>query len=148
MAGEDFKEGISASFRPARLNRFDRTHTDRNLNTCASAQAHVKTNPAGAYGRTKMNLPRSAPAAQANFVATFLLFGRGGRYAADYLITLSACSSMRCGITRPSCSAVLRLMTISNLAGSLTGRSPGLAPFRISTTYSAARRYKSSRFGP
>ena len=65
-----------------------------------------------------------------------------------YLITLSAWTSTCCGTTRPSCCAVFRLMKISNLAGSFTGKSPGLVPFRISTTYSAARRYKSDAFAP
>ena len=65
-----------------------------------------------------------------------------------YLITLSAWTKMFCGITTPSCWEVLRLMKISNLEASFTGRSPGLAPFKISTAYSAARRYQSAKLGP
>ena len=65
-----------------------------------------------------------------------------------YLITLSAWTRTCCGITRPICREVLRLIKISNLEASFTGRSPGLAPFRMSTTYSAARRNKSARFAP
>jgi len=68
--------------------------------------------------------------------------------APSYLITLSAWTRRCCGMTRPSCWEVLRLMKISNLDASFTGRSPGLAPFRISTTYSAARRYKTAKFAP
>ena len=56
------------------------------------------------------------------------------------LITLSALTSTCCGTTTPICCAVFKLTKISNFDGSLTGRSPGLAPFKISTVYSAARR--------
>ena len=40
---------------------------------------------------------------------------------------------------RPSALAALRLITSSNLVGCSTGISPGLAPFRILSTYVAAR---------
>lgn len=60
--------------------------------------------------------------------------------SAGYLITLSAWISKCCGMTIPSSCAVLRLTNISNFCGSFTGKSPGLAPFKISTVYSAARR--------
>src|SRR5882762_1631152 len=58
-------------------------------------------------------------------------------------ITSSARDSNDGGIVSPSAFAVLRLMTSSNLVGCSIGRSPGLAPFRILTTYFAARRYRS-----
>jgi hypothetical protein len=54
-------------------------------------------------------------------------------------ITSSARRSSDCGIVSPSAFAVFRLMTNSNLVGSSTGRSPGLAPFRILSTKYAAR---------
>ena len=54
-----------------------------------------------------------------------------------YLITLSARYSMDCGIVRPICFAVLRLITSSNFVGCSTGRSAGLAPFRILVSCSA-----------
>jgi hypothetical protein len=60
----------------------------------------------------------------------------------------SARSSTDWGIVRPSAFAVFRLITSSNLVGCSTGRSPGLAPFRIRSTYVAARRNKSGMFGP
>ena len=44
--------------------------------------------------------------------------------------------------------AVLRLTTRSNFVGCSIGRSPGLAPFRIFSTWVAARRYESTRSGP
>src|SRR6266581_2653660 len=44
------------------------------------------------------------------------------------------------GIVKPSAFAVLRLMTSSNLVGCSTGRSAGLAPFRILSTWAAAWR--------
>ena len=62
-----------------------------------------------------------------------------------YWITSSARASSAGGIVRPSALAVLRLMTKSNLLGCSTGRSAGLAPLRILSTYPAARRAKSFR---
>ena len=44
------------------------------------------------------------------------------------------------GMVRPSALAVLRLMASSNFVGCSTGRSAGWAPFRILSTYVAARR--------
>src|SRR6266576_532878 len=60
-----------------------------------------------------------------------------------HLMTLSARYSTVCGIVRPICLAALRLMINSNFVGCSTGRSAGLAPFRILSTYVAARRGKS-----
>jgi hypothetical protein len=51
-----------------------------------------------------------------------------------YSITSSACWRKGSGIVRPSAFAVLRLTTSSNLAANCTGRSPGLAPFKIRST--------------
>ena len=63
-------------------------------------------------------------------------------------ITSSARASSVGGISSPSASAVVRLMTRSNLVGCSTGRSVGLVPRRILSTYSAARRFSSRNFGP
>ena len=60
-----------------------------------------------------------------------------------YLITLSARASTFGGIVRPICLAAFRLMMNSNFVGCSTGRSAGLAPLRILSTYVAARRSKS-----
>src|SRR5712664_3968310 len=57
-----------------------------------------------------------------------------------YSITSSARASSVGGTSRPSAWAVIRLMTKSNLVGCSTGMSPGFAPRRILSTYSAARR--------
>src|SRR5262245_40891918 len=65
-----------------------------------------------------------------------------------YLITLSARASTFGGMVRPICLAVLRLMMNSNFIGCSTGRSAGLAPLRILSTYVAARRYRSVMLGP
>src|SRR5215470_425314 len=56
-------------------------------------------------------------------------------YLGASLITLSARNSTDCGIVRLSAFAVLRLMTNSNFVGCSTGRSAGLVPFRILSTY-------------
>src|SRR5262249_10878538 len=65
---------------------------------------------------------------------------RNERAAGDHWITSSARASSEGGIVRPRALAVLRLMTNSNLVGCSMGRSPGLAPLRILSIYSAARR--------
>src|SRR5262245_13100275 len=56
-------------------------------------------------------------------------------------ITLSALASTLGGIVWPICLAVLRLITNSNFVGCSTGRSAALAPLRILSTKTAARRY-------
>jgi hypothetical protein len=52
----------------------------------------------------------------------------------DYLITRSALANTFGGIVSPICFAVLRLIMNSNFFGSSTGKSAGLAPFRILST--------------
>ena len=64
----------------------------------------------------------------------------GGYSEMLHLITRSALASTFGGIVRPICLAAFRLMTNSNLVGASIGRSAGLAPFRILSTYTAARR--------
>jgi hypothetical protein len=57
-----------------------------------------------------------------------------------YWITSSARRSSDGGIAIPSTWAVFKLMTSSNFVGCSTGKSAGLAPFRILSTYVAPRR--------
>src|SRR3989304_781079 len=66
--------------------------------------------------------------------------------ALAHRITSSARMRTDWGMVRPRALAVLRFTTSSNLVGCSTGRSPGLAPLRILSTYTAARRNKSARF--
>src|SRR5262249_5781119 len=77
----------------------------------------------------------------------FLLLTVSPLTAHGHLITRSALASTLGGIVRPICFAVFRLITNSNFIGCSTGRSAGLAPFRILSTYVAARRYKSAKLG-
>src|SRR5262249_17371250 len=65
----------------------------------------------------------------------FVLFS-----VASYLINLVARASTSGGIVTPICLAVLRLITNSNFVGCSTGKSAGLAPFRILSTKYATRR--------
>src|ERR671910_2886453 len=53
-----------------------------------------------------------------------------------HLMTLSARASTLGGIVRSICFAAFRLMISSNFVGCSTGRSAGLAPFRILSTLS------------
>src|SRR5690348_11334847 len=64
--------------------------------------------------------------------------------APPHSITSSARASIAGGIVRLSVFAILRLMTNSNLVGCSTGKSLGLAPCKILSTNSAARRNKSA----
>src|SRR5436190_14739830 len=71
---------------------------------------------------------------------------RGRRaYSSEELATLhhSITSSARArsvgDTSRPNALAVLRLMTSSYLVGACTGNSPGFSPFRMRSTYVAAR---------
>ena len=68
------------------------------------------------------------------------LGARTGHSPAAYSMTSSARARKAGGIVSPSVLAVFRLMTSSNLTGFCTGRSDGLAPFRILSTKSAALR--------
>src|SRR5262245_60455707 len=53
---------------------------------------------------------------------------------------LSARASKFGGIVRPICSAVFKLINISNFVGNSVGTSAGLAPFRILSTCTGSRR--------
>src|SRR5262249_6477964 len=66
----------------------------------------------------------------------------------DHSITSSARARSASATVRLSVLAVLRLITRSNFVGCSTGMSPGLAPRRILSTNSAARRNRSGMFGP
>src|SRR5262249_52989962 len=72
---------------------------------------------------------------------------RGSRlndpYRARHWITWSARANMEGRTVRPRALAVLRLMASSYFVGCSTGRSAGLAPFRILSIYVADRLYKS-----
>src|SRR5262249_60087539 len=68
--------------------------------------------------------------------------------APSHSITSSAMTSSVDGTTRPTALAVVRLRTRSNLVGCSTGISLGLVPRKILSANSAARRYRSGRFGP
>src|SRR4029079_5759021 len=56
------------------------------------------------------------------------------RFTIDHRITRSALARTLGGMANPIWLAVLRLMISSNLVGCSTGRSPGLAPFKILST--------------
>ena len=56
-----------------------------------------------------------------------------------HLMTFSARISTTGGIVRPSALAVFKLIISSNFVGCSTGKSAGLAPFRILSTIDAAR---------
>src|SRR5262245_3084739 len=55
-------------------------------------------------------------------------------FASSHLISLFARASTSGAIVTPICFAVFRLITNSNFVGCSTGKSAGLAPFRILST--------------
>src|SRR5581483_1833766 len=59
---------------------------------------------------------------------------------AIYRITRSVLARTLGGSVKPICLAAFRFITNSNFAGCSMGRSAGLAPFKILSTYAAARR--------
>src|SRR6516162_5533304 len=63
-------------------------------------------------------------------------------------ITSSARLSSAGGIVTPIAFAVVRFTIKSNLIGCSIGISPGFAPFKILSTKSPARLYRSGRFAP
>src|SRR5262249_36765327 len=102
----------------------------------------------------RLRLARRAACPRASATGLLRLMGRGGPRRAGggwkgagsqtnsrrHSITPSARASSVGGTSMPSVFAVLRLITSSNLVGCSTGRSAGLAPFRILSTYAALRR--------
>src|SRR5262245_2944472 len=64
--------------------------------------------------------------------------GRKGRYV-THSITSSATANIAGGTLTPSALAVFRFMTSSNVVGCSIGKSLGLAPLKILSTYTAAR---------
>ena len=96
---------------------------------------------------------RSSPAATASEAPLLAspLECRVGRHLdarVVHSITSSACRSIPCGIVMPRALATFRLTTNSNTLGCSIGRSPGLTPFRILSTYPADRRIWSCMFAP
>src|SRR5262245_58083184 len=63
-------------------------------------------------------------------------------------MTSSARARREGGISTPSSFAVLLLITRSNFVGCWTGRSPGLAPLIILSTYTTERRINPVRLAP
>src|SRR5438067_1070108 len=74
--------------------------------------------------------------------------GRCDRLYPPYLMASVAWIRTDCGMVSPSSWAVFRLITKSNVVGRSTGRSAGLAPLRILSTWEAARRYISGSLAP
>jgi|RhiMetdeSRZDD1v2_1073273.scaffolds.fasta_scaffold262853_4 hypothetical protein len=75
-----------------------------------------------------------------------LLWANSGHQC--YSITSFARNRNASEIFNPSTLAVVKLIMRSNFVGCSTGRSDGFAPLSILSTYSAARRNKSGKFGP
>src|SRR4029077_14948299 len=80
--------------------------------------------------KTRCQQPESDSLLHVFFLASCLT-----PFASFHLINLFARASTSGGIVRPICLAVLRLITNSNFVGCSTGRSAGLVPFRILSTY-------------
>src|SRR5262245_58819084 len=68
---------------------------------------------------------------ESELLAACPLSARSGQDRHNYSIISSAIESTPDGMVSPSALAVLRLMTSSNLASWMIGRSPGFSPLRI-----------------
>ena len=116
---------------------------DRILTSCAAVRARMDGWWTFARGSTTLHACLSTRRDKSNDAVTLDTNDRS-----HGSMTSSARSRNDCGIVRPRALAVLRLITISNLVACSTGRSAGLAPFRILSTWVAAWRSKSARSGP
>src|SRR5262249_19657084 len=126
-----------AALAPAQL--LQRLLERRELGTAGAATAREHADPPYAPWllRARHERPRDGRAAE-----------QRDERAPPHSITSSARASSVGGTVRPSTLAVTRLTTRSNLVGCSTGMSAGFAPRRILSTYSAARRKRSGKFGP
>src|SRR5262249_56331399 len=90
---------------------------------CREGHQHADAPHALALLRPRRERPRHRRAAEKRY-----------ERATPHSITSSDSASNLSGISRPSAFAVWRLITNSNLVGCSTGKSAGLAPFRIPST--------------
>src|SRR5262249_20136729 len=140
--GRNFSKALPASFRPAILDRHrapvDPTELAQSLHERAGpkspAQGRARAEEADSRQRLYLlrahcQRPRGHRAAEQ----------RDELASPDHSITSSARPSSIGGTSRPIAFAALRLITSSNLVGCSTGNSPGLAPLRILSTYTASR---------
>src|SRR5262249_33937794 len=97
-----------------------------------AARQHADPPHTLALLRTRRKWPRDSGTAE-----------KANELAPPHSITSSARASSVSGTVRPSALAVLRLITSSNLVGCWMGKSAGLAPLRMRSTYAAARRNRS-----
>src|SRR5262249_38499999 len=148
--GCDLSDALRACLRPSNLDRdvaaLDPTEFSQPLYECSTPLAldRRRARPQepdhrkfGGLLRARRDRPRGCRAAE-----------QGDELAPFHSITSSARASSVGGTVRPSACAVIRLMTSSNFVACSTGRSPGFAPRKILSTYSAARRNMSGTRGP
>ncbi len=126
------RTGHSAAVASASLSSVDVTSrcapTDRPLDALAILPFGY---PVEKIGRARRTASRSAPWPTASATAS---------PSSSYWRTSSARPSTDCGIVSPIALAVWRLTTRSNVVGCWMGKSAGLAPRRILSTYKARRR--------
>ena len=112
-----------------RSARFSRRCAGTELRLSVAWRPAVPKHKALSRGRGPRTRRRRSPSCPQTFAAPSL----------NYLVRAE---QIDCGIVRPSDFAVLRLMMRSYFVGCSTGRSAGLAPLRILSTYCAAVRYR------
>jgi hypothetical protein len=136
---EDHKAGCKC------LTKCDATNDRRRASVVGVKKRAATHRPRG--GWDEGSILRTTFFAYKNKKATLYLSGflvyltdKGGQQqvlsqsSSVYLITLSARWSRSTGIVRSICFAALRLMTNSNFVACCTGKSAGLAPFKILST--------------
>ena len=99
----------------------------------------VQPGPRGARGHRPAGPRSGRDARDRDHPDSARLTPRAAGPGARYWMTSSARASSDGGMVSPISAAVFRLIISSNLVGRSTGRSAGLAPFRMRSTYIAAR---------
>src|SRR5262245_1904588 len=148
--GGDLGETLEASLRPTNLD-----HNGTALDPSEFAQPLLKSGDPLARGGTRLPAQKPDGRQLARLLRPRRERPRGRRaaeqrheLAASHSITSSARASSDGGTVRPIAFAAITFSASSNLVGCSTGKSPGFAPRRILSTYSAARRNRSALFAP
>src|SRR5690349_2866135 len=100
--------------------------------------------PGEMLGAARHTLPEARSTSAGNTKAKHEVIQRNS----PHRITSSARTRIDSGIVMPRALAVFRLTINSNFVGCSIGRSAGLAPFRILSTYPADLRNRSAEFAP
>src|SRR5262245_13248927 len=130
----------SLNNRSPSATRFGSRSTESGSGVMGSCGAELETSTpvlqtfAGCCAAADAQSVRSMAQRVRTAIFLFIFFSDLSTRHSSHLISLVARARTSGGIVRPICFAVFRLITNSNFVGCSTGRSAGLAPFRILST--------------